>query len=143
MGASDYPGLRFPKVDKAGEGRVERARRSAADEKMHEIQIYHQVSVRDLMRCRCCSRRGSPRATSLLQKLHHDHIQERSLGGVTEAFNVCLLCARCHELKTQHVIEPEGNPDAGTLIFVMARAVAHEIFKGRRIPAHVRLKESA
>jgi hypothetical protein len=139
MGASNHPGLRYAK----GEGRVESAEKQTKDDKVEEQQVYHQVDVRDERRCRCCSRRGSPRATSLLQKLHHDHILERSLGGATTTANVCLLCARCHEFKTSHVIEPEGNPDTGTLTFTMPRAVAHEIFKGRRIPAHVRIQEAA
>ncbi len=143
MGASNHPGLKYPKVPKEGESRVGRATRSATEEKAHEIQVYHLVNVRDGFKCRCCGRRGSPHASTLLDKLHHDHIIERSLGGETETFNLCLLCARCHEQKTAHVIEPEGNPDAGTLIFVMPRELATEIFRGRRIPAHVRIKGAA
>lgn len=140
MGASNHPGLKYSKTEQ-GRGRAVSATDQAKRDKVHEAEVYHLVDLRDERKCRCCARRGSSRATTLLQKLHHDHIVERSLGGATETANVCLLCARCHELKTAHVIDPEGNPDAGTLIFTMPGAVAHEIFKGRRRPAHVRIRE--
>lgn len=138
MGASNHPDLAFPK----GVGRPVDAELEERKAKAHEREVYITVDNRDKKRCLCCRRRGNTRATTMLGKIHHDHILERSLGGVTETWNIASMCSICHEFKTAHQIEPFGDPDLGTLTFTITRRAADVVFSGRALPSHVRLMEA-
>lgn len=139
MAASNYPGLAHPKRRAKALDDDEQARK----DRQHEIVVYRDVDVRDKRQCTCCGRRGNPYATTTLGKLHHDHIIPRSRGGVSETWNVALLCWICHEYKTANQITPHGNPDKGTLRYDVEASAAKVIFKGRRKPLHVRIVKAA
>lgn len=138
MGASNYPGLKFAKGSRTFDQQTE-----VRAAKAHELEVYRHVDERDGRKCTCCGRRGNPYAKTLLGKLHHDHIKERSLLGPTEAWNIALLCSQCHEFKRLQEITPHGDPEKGTLRYTVTAKAAKVIFKGRPRPAHVRIvKES-
>lgn len=138
MGASNYPGLAFPK----GKPRALRAEDARRDAKAEQRRVYALVDVRDKKRCQCCGRVGDPNAGTTLGRLHHEHLKELSLGGPTSTENVYLLCWICHPFKTGHQLEPHGNPDKAPLTFTVTSDAAAVIFKGRRRPAHVRILEA-
>src|SRR4051812_15155013 len=105
MGASNHPDLAFPKGKPHAISAEEQARAAAR----HQRQVYKHVDVRDGKQCTCCGRAGNPYAKTTLGKLHHEHMQELSLGGATSKENVTLLCWICHPFKTAHQLDPHGN----------------------------------
>lgn len=137
MGASNHQGLRFPK----GKARAISAEEQARTAQQHQRKVYKHVNVRDGKQCTCCGRAGNSKAKTTLGRLHHEHILELSLGGVTSPENVCLLCWICHPFKTAHELDPHGNPEKAPLTYTVSAKAAAVIFKGRRRPAHVRIVE--
>jgi hypothetical protein len=135
MGASNHPDLKFAK----GRARAHDADDDARAVSTEQRRVYKHVDLRDQKQCTCCGRTGNPYATTTLGKLHHEHIVELSLGGLTMNENVCLLCWVCHPFKTAHQLDPHGNPEKAPLTYTVTADGAGVIFLGRRRPAHVRI----
>lgn len=87
-----------------------------ADEK-HERDVYGLVDIRDRRCCRVCGKKADPTAVGVLQRAHHHHVIYRSAGGPTDTWNVCLLCAKCHNAEHKHRIRIEGNADEGLTLW--------------------------
>lgn len=79
------------------------------------------VDARDHGRCRVCSRRGNPESASLLDRLHRHHITMRSKGRDDDPSNVVSVCADCHALLHQHVLDIRGDANAGVEIWRLSK----------------------
>ena len=84
--------------------RLRAARKRKADRMLARVNAL--VSARDVS-CRRC---GSYYA------LHHHHILWRSRGGQHTTQNLVLVCAACHRLIHDHLLDVSGDAD-GTLIW--------------------------
>lgn len=70
--------------------------------------IYAAVTERDQC-CRCCGRGYG---------LHRHHIVYRSLGGLTTAENLCLVCQPCHLAIHAKQLRIDGTDANGVLRFI-------------------------
>jgi hypothetical protein len=98
--------LRFPKPSRLAEKDAKRREDARA-----EAACYRLVDRRDGYCCRLCGRRGNPQSVSLLDRLHHHHVTERSRGGEHTSANVILVCAFCHDLCHKHRVRVAGDAD--------------------------------
>jgi hypothetical protein len=107
-------------------------------------QVYAEVDARDMHRCRCCGRRGSPYATDPLGRIHRAHILDASRGGALVAWNLASLCWICHALEHAKQLHFIGqNANSHRLRFELHEAAVVEVFGARELPAHVRIITSA
>lgn len=123
MGASNHPHLAHPKGTPAIVATVKK--RNAV---IHLDRVEKEkVRVRDGEACRVCFR-------------HTRDVHERvfkSRGGVASLSNSMSACRFCHPYLQHHGIDVFGATCNGELRFAMTAAVAHFIFRGRAVPAHV------
>lgn len=87
------------------------------------------VRQRDKECCRVCGRKS--------REVHERLF--KSLGGVASKSNSLVLCRKCHIYAHAHgmkVRADSGGLCNGQLTFQMWPAVAHDIFRGRALPAH-------
>ena len=98
--------------------RVEDAKEHTSAAAAHERNVYRVVDVRDKWECRACQKKADPNGVGLLQRAHHHHVIYRSAGGPTETWNVCLVCAGCHdEEHIKRTLQIEGNADEGLTLW--------------------------
>lgn len=88
-----------------------------------------KVRLRDRESCRVC-RRATREVHERLFK---------SLGGVACLANSMCACRGCHEYLQGHAIKVFGPHCNARLTFEMSKAVAHDVFRGRAVPAHVEI----
>jgi 5-methylcytosine-specific restriction endonuclease McrA len=116
IGAEVMPGIGsrpYTKLDQVGTSRVKAKLQKRQEEADTIRACYAFVNERDGYKCRVCSRRGRPGAASLLDKLHHHHLHNRSLGGAHETANVVLLCSSHHsEVHVEGTLRLSGDADA-------------------------------
>lgn len=86
------------------------------------------VRQRDKECCRVCGRKS--------REVHERLF--KSLGGVASRRNSLVLCRKCHTYAHAHGfrVGALSNGCDGQLFFTMWPAVAHDIFRGRALPAH-------
>jgi hypothetical protein len=105
----------------------------------HKRRVNAAVDARDQKRCRCCGRRGNPYALTALGKIHRAHIQDASLVGPYEPWNLISLCWICHaylHAKRLWILDTDANQRIG---FEIAGANVADIFGTNALPAHVRI----
>ena len=103
--------------------KVQKRRKIAAMDRREK----EAVRKRDKEACRVCLR-------------HTREVHERlfkSLGGVASLDNSMCACKHCHPLLQGHAIRVYGASCNGPLTFEMSEAVAHLVFRGKAVPAHV------
>jgi len=74
----------------------ERDRQDRAADKAW-LALCRYVDDRDLMRCRCCSRKVTRTIRVQGNRLERHHVRPRSHGGKDTRENVALLCKNCHD----------------------------------------------
>ena len=108
MGASNYPGLAHAKpAPKTRDRRVQRK----ADQK-HLRTVYDVVDERDKERCQLTGRRGNKFSVDPLDRIHHNHIEQRGRDqGPDESWNLVSVTRDVHDLIHQNRIVVTGNAD--------------------------------
>ena len=91
--------------------RVDDARgQSLADDRAWR-KVCFVVDMRDERQCRCCDRRTNCDDLGILRG-HRHHIIYASAGGPDESWNLCTLCATCHnDEHVKRTLRIEGNAD--------------------------------
>lgn len=119
--------------------RIANKRDAKRKEDAHERAVNAIVDARDKGRCRCCGRRGNPDATTVLERLHRAHLIDASLGGPSEPWNLCTLCADCHAAEHAKQLHFVGLNANERIEFEILEAAVVALFGYRQIPAHVHI----
>lgn len=88
-----------------------------------------KVRARDQEACRVCQRKT--------REVHERLF--KSLGGIACLANSLCACRLCHEYLQGHAIKVYGPDCNSDLIFELSPAVAQHVFRGRAVPAWVRV----
>jgi hypothetical protein len=123
MGASNHPQFAFPKGQPAIVAKVTKRNKAINLDRVEK----EKVRVRDKEACRVCGRKTRD---------VHERVF-KSLGGVASLVNSMCACRFCHPYLQHHGIEVFGPSCNSKLTFEMQQSVAHFIFRGRAVPAHV------
>ncbi len=103
----------FSKAQQVGGSRVARKQQRRTEDAAALKACYAAVDARDGYLCRVCGKRGSPTATTLLERIHRHHLIYRSRGGRHETRNVLSLCSVCHDaIHVRGELHLEGDADA-------------------------------
>ena len=91
--------------------RYARAKEKDRAEAKQWDRVKAETTARDECCCRVCGKFCNPRAIGLLYKPHHHHLIYRSASGPDETWNVCLLCADCHDDEHAGRLQLSGDAD--------------------------------
>lgn len=132
MTAPNYERPPFAPQPKAEPRIVKKIAQRKAVAKMDRLEK-EAVRQRDKEACRVCFRK----TRDVHERLF------KSLGGVASLVNSMCACRKCHPYLQQHGIKPIGPTCNDPLTFQMCAAVAHDVFRGRAVPSHIEIVETA